>query len=358
MRQALRLAAKGRGKTGPNPMVGAVVVRDERVVGVGFHAGPGLPHAEVCALDAAGTSAAGATLYTTLEPCCHLDKRTPPCTGAILRSGVRRVVAAMRDPNPRVAGGGLAALREAGLEVEEGLCLAFALRLNAPYVKFVTTGRPYVTLKAAATLDGRIATRSGRSQWITSEAARRDARRLRAEVDAVLIGVGTALSDNPRLTARRAGARNPLRVILDPALKTPTDAHLLTELGEADTFVAVTSRAPRRKMALLQARGVVIERFPSRNGTIPFDAILERLGQRGVASLLIEGGSRVNGLALRSGVVDRVVLYLAPKLFGGEDALGLFSGRAISDLSDAVVLQDVRVRKIGGDLRVEGIIPA
>ncbi len=356
MRQALRLAGLGRGKTRPNPMVGAVVVRDGRVVGTGSHPGPGLPHAELLALTEAGAAASGATLYTTLEPCCHLNKRTPPCTGAILRSGVRRVVTAMMDPNPQVSGKGVAVLRKAGIEVEEGLCLAEALHLNAPYVKFITTGCPYVILKAAATLDGRIATRSGQSQWITSEAARRDARKLRAEVDAVLVGVGTVLADNPRLTARISGARNPLRVVIDPMLKTPMDSHLLMETDDAETLVVVTSRAPKRKTALLQGRGVAVEVLPSQNGIIPFDLILSRLGQRGIMSLLIEGGSGVNGLALRSGIVDRVIFYLAPKLLGGGDAIGLFSGKAISDLAAAVVLRDLRVKKIGGDLRVEGVL--
>ena len=356
MRQALRLARLGRGKTSPNPMVGAVVVRNTTVVGTGFHQGPGLPHAEVLALAEAGRAAVGATLYTTLEPCCHLNKRTPPCTEAILRYGVRRVVSAMTDPNPSVAGKGLSALRQGGVEVTEGLCHAEALRLNAPYVKFITTGRPYVTLKAAATLDGRIATRTGQSQWITSSASRRDARGLRAEADAVLVGVGTVLADNPRLTARITGARNPLRVVIDPTLKMPIESHLLTGIENAATLVAVTARAPKRKVAFLQKRGVRIESFPTRNRVISFEAILERLGQIGVMSLLIEGGSRVNGLALKAGVVDRLILYLAPKLLGGDDAIGLFSGKAIADIDQAILLQDVRIKKIGCDVRLEAVL--
>ena len=356
MQRAIRLAQRGRGRTSPNPQVGAVVVRDNRVVGEGYHAGPGSPHAEVVALAAAGSRAAGATLYTTLEPCCHTDKRTPPCTEALIRSGIRRVVSAMRDPNPQVVGKGIRTLRRAGIEVDEGARHAQAVRLNRPYVKWITTGQPYVTLKAAMTLDGRIATRTGESQWITSEASRRDARRLRAESDAILTGVGTILADNPHLTVRRPGLRNPLRVILDPSLRTPLKAHVVAPCADAATLFIATDQAAEGKIKRLRARGAEVEILSASKGRIAFAEILNVLGRRNLASVLIEGGGVVNGLALRSGCVDRVVFYMAPLLLCGEDAHGVFAGQAVVDLAHATSLSDVTIKKIGLDLRVEGLI--
>ncbi len=354
MRRALLLAARGAGKVSPNPMVGAVVVKNGEIVGEGFHPGPGWPHAEVFALEQAGRRARGATLYTTLEPCGHLDKRTPPCTRAIFQSGIRRLVSAMVDPNPKVSGRGFATLRAEGVEVTEGLCQAEAMRLNAVYVKWIAVGRPYIFLKAAMTLDGRIATATGESQWITSDAARKDSRKLRAQVDAILVGVGTVLADNPHLTARSRGAKNPLRVVIDPALRTPPSAHVLT--AEAPTVLIAADGVSPNKIGRLQAKGVEVHRLPRSDNEIAFGAVLDFLAQRGITSLLIEGGSRVNGWALRSGEVDRVVFYIAPTLFGGDDAQGAFAGKGCRTLAEAFSLVDVKIRKIGPDLRVEGSV--
>ncbi len=354
LRRALRLAARGAGKVSPNPMVGAVVVKNGKIVGEGFHPGPGLPHAEVFALEQAGPLARGATLYTTLEPCCHLDKRTPPCTRTILQSGIRRLVSAMVDPNPKVSGRGFSALRAGGVEVTEGPCRAEAMRLNAVYVKWITVGRPYVFLKAAMTLDGRIATASGESRWITSDAARKDGRKLRAQVDAILVGVGTVLADDPYLTARGHGAKNPLRVIIDPTLRTPPSAHVLT--SEAPTVLIAATGVSPNKAGKLQGSGVEVHRLPRSNNEIAFGAVLDFLAQRGITSLLVEGGGRANGWALRSGEVDRVVFYMAPMLFGGDDAQGAFNGRGCRTLAEAILLDDVKIRKIGPDLRVEGSV--
>lgn len=354
MKRALRLAQRARGKTAPNPMVGAVVVKDGTVVGEGFHPRAGAPHAEVLALAEAGEQARGATLYTNLEPCCHTDKRTPPCTDAILKSGLRRVVAAAADPNPKVAGRGLALLGRAGIEVAEGLLRHEAERLNEVFIKYVTTGRPFVILKAAITLDGRIATAKGASRWISGEAARREVHRLRSEVDAVLVGIGTVLADDPLLTARRRGRKNPLRVVIDPDLKMPLQSRVVASISEAPVLAVTTSRAALAKSARLERSGVDVLRLPHRKGMISLPLLFERLGERGIASVLIEGGGVVNGAALRAGAVDKVIFYIAPKLLAGDDARSVVSGKAFSSLEDAILLGGMSVRKIGDDLRVEG----
>lgn len=356
MRRALRLARRGLGKTSPNPMVGAVIVRNGEIVGEGFHAGPGRPHAEVVALDQAGVRARGATLYINLEPCCHTDKRTPPCTEAVIRSGVLRVVAAMADPNPMVSGRGFETISRAGIQVTRDILLPPAARLNQAFIKHITTQKPFVTLKAAITLDGRIATRDGNSRWITAEAARREVHRLRAETDAVLVGIGTVLADDPLLTARLRGAKNPLRVVLDPSLKTPLKARVMTSLGDAPVLFLTTSKAPSGKIKKIQEAGARVEWMPADRGEISFVTILEKLGKAGVTSLLIEGGGKVNGMALRAGAVDRVIFYIAPKLLCGEDAKSVISGRAIRSLARALVLRDVQIRKVGEDIRVEGFL--
>ncbi|MCG3113451.1 MAG: bifunctional diaminohydroxyphosphoribosylaminopyrimidine deaminase/5-amino-6-(5-phosphoribosylamino)uracil reductase RibD [Candidatus Manganitrophus sp. SB1] len=356
MKRALRLARKGRGKTSPNPMVGAVIVKNGAVVGEGFHPGPGAPHAEVIALTQAGKRAKGATLYTNLEPCCHTEKRTPPCTDAILKSGLRRVVAAMTDPNPLVSGGGLEQLRKAGMEVTEGVLREEAERLNEVFIKYITTGKPFVILKAAMTLDGRIATAKGSSRWITGEAARLEVHHLRSEVDAVLVGIGTVLADDPMLTARRPGMRNPIRIVIDPDLKIPLKAKLVTSLSEAPTFLITTSSASAEKIRKLEKAGVQVALLPQANGEISFDDIFKRLGKAGITSVLIEGGGRVNGMALRAGVVDKVIFYVAPKLLCGDDARSAVAGKAIPGLGEALLLEEVQVREIGGDFRIEGYL--
>jgi diaminohydroxyphosphoribosylaminopyrimidine deaminase/5-amino-6-(5-phosphoribosylamino)uracil reductase len=356
MRRALRLAQKGRGKTAPNPMVGAVVVKNGAVVGEGFHPGPGAPHAEVIALNQAGKRAKGATLYINLEPCCHTEKRTPPCTEAILRSGIRRVVAAMTDPNPLVSGRGLDLLRKAGIEVTEGVRREKAERLNEIFIKYITTRRPFVILKVAMTLDGRIATADGSSRWITGEAARWEVHRLRSEVDAVLVGIGTVLADDPMLTARRPGMKNPIRIVVDPHLRIPLKAKLVTSVSEAPTLLVTTSSASSEKIRKLEKEGVQVMLLPHSKGKFSFEDLFERLGKGGVTSVLIEGGGTVNGTALRAGVVDKVIFYVAPKFLCGDDARSAVAGKAIPTLDDALKIEGIEIQKTGGDLRIEGYL--
>lgn len=356
MKRALRLARRGRGKSSPNPMVGAVVVRNGKIVGEGFHSGPGLPHAEALALAAAGARAKGATLYINLEPCCHTAKRTAPCTDAILRSGVGRVVAAMTDPNPMVSGKGFQILRRSGVEVVEGALRSESERLNEVFIKYITTQRPFVILKAAMTLDGRIATRSGASRWITGEAARMEVHRLRSEVDAVLVGIGTVLADDPMLTARIKGVKNPLRVVIDPLLKTPAGARIVTSTAEAPTLFFTGPKAPSRKIVQFKNAGAEIRVMPGAEGVIAFGAILKELGKAGIASLLIEGGGGVNGMALRAGAVDKVIFYIAPMLLCGDDGKSVAVGRSVPALSEAVRLDRMKIRQVGEDLRIEGYV--
>ncbi|MBI5410732.1 MAG: bifunctional diaminohydroxyphosphoribosylaminopyrimidine deaminase/5-amino-6-(5-phosphoribosylamino)uracil reductase RibD [Nitrospirae bacterium] len=375
MALALRLAARGRGATSPNPMVGAVIVAGNRIVGQGYHRRAGGPHAEILALQSAGSLSRSATLYVTLEPCCHEGKRTPPCVPALIESRLRRIVVAMRDPNPSVSGRGISLLRRAGIRVSVGCLRKEAEQLNEIYCHWMKTGRPYVLLKTAMTLDGKIATATGESRWITGTEARRDAHRLRSRVDAIMVGIGTVLHDDPRLTARlpgykavrlsspQAGAarrRQPLRVVLDSRLRIPDKAKVLSPYGGTGrpigAMIVTTEKAPTHRIEQLRARGLSLLVLPAKDGRVPLSACLIRLGQLGVSSLLIEGGSDLNAAVLREGLVNRIRFYLAPCLLGGQDARGGIGGRSPMRLSEAIRLTDILVRRLGRDLVIEGQI--
>ncbi|HEV8242908.1 MAG TPA: bifunctional diaminohydroxyphosphoribosylaminopyrimidine deaminase/5-amino-6-(5-phosphoribosylamino)uracil reductase RibD [Nitrospirales bacterium] len=357
MARALTLAARGVGRTSPNPPVGAVVVNHGRVVGAGYHKRAGGPHAEVLALHQAGPRAHGGTLYVTLEPCCHLEKRTPPCVPSIIASGITQVVVATRDPNPKVQGRGLAALRRAKLKVMLGVGGAEAERLIEPYRTLVTTGRPFVTLKVAATLDGKIATARGESRWITGPAARKMVHRLRAGADAIVTGIGTVLMDDPNLTVRVGAAHPhaPLRIVLDPSLRIPLRAKVLAG-RKAPTLIVTTAAGPASKRAALEKIGAEVLVLPAQGGRIQWKTLLSKLGQRGIASLLIEGGAEVNASVLRTGVVNRVLFFLAPRLLGGRAAIGAIGGLSPARLSEALLLKRTVVSRVGLDILVEGYL--
>ncbi|MEO5362132.1 MAG: bifunctional diaminohydroxyphosphoribosylaminopyrimidine deaminase/5-amino-6-(5-phosphoribosylamino)uracil reductase RibD [Magnetococcus sp. DMHC-8] len=362
MRQALRLAGRATGRTRPNPLVGCVVVRDGRVVGKGYHQRAGEPHAEVLALRQAGAAARGATAYVTLEPCCH-HGRTPPCTDALLQAGVDRVVVAMADPNPLVAGGGLQRLQAAGIAVTVGVCAEEAAVLNQPFITWITRGRPLVTLKMAASLDGKTATRTGESQWITGTAARQHVQRMRARHDAILVGIGTVLADDPRLNCRLPGGRDPVRVVVDSTLRLPLDAAILTASPTTGTWIATTEQAPPDRwealQRLAQERGFEVQRLLCRTtpaGRVELTDLMVQLGQRGILSLLTEAGAILNAALLDAGLVDRLALFLAPQLIGGQDAAGLLHGEGVASLADAHRLTALRVTPVGDDLLLEGAL--
>ena len=355
LRQALHLARRGLGRTSPNPLVGAVVVRGGQVVGAGYHQKAGGPHAERIALAQAGRKARGATLYVTLEPCNHTG-RTPPCTEAILESGVRKVVFGMEDPNPRVAGGGGAFLQSRGIEVSGGLLERECRALNEVYLKWVTTGFPFVTLKAALSLDGKIATRSGDSQWISNEQSRAKVHRLRSRVDGILVGIGTVLADDPLLTPRgsRRIPRTPLRVIVDPQLKTPPAARLFSDPGPV--LIAAAEGAPKKKAAALQRAGADLVQFPIREGRLDLKALLAYLGQKEVTGLLVEGGSEIFSSFLSERLADRLWLFYAPLLIGGQSAIGLIGGRGVATVAEALKCERLKWQFLGGDFFVEGYL--
>ncbi len=351
MRLALRLAARAAGRTDPNPMVGAVVVRAGRVAGTGYHRRAGEPHAEVLALRRAGAKARGATLYVSLEPCAHFG-RTPPCTEAILRSGVRRVVAATRDPNPLNRGRGLGILRAHGVNATVGILEKEAIALNRVFATRMTSRRPFVTVKIAQSLDGKIATQRGASRWISGPAARQWARRLRAESDAVLVGIETVLKDDPRLTARR----NPVRVILDSRLRTPPHARLFA--SKAPVWIAATTSAPRGREARLRRTGARVLRLAPVRGRVDLRSLLKELHRREISRLLIEGGGEVVASALEAGVVDRVAWVIAPKILGGRRAPTAVGGAGVPLPGQAIQLRNFSVRRLGPDLLVTGDVPS
>ena len=356
MQQVLKLAEKGRGRTSPNPMVGSVVVKSGKVVGKGYHHRAGEPHAEVNALKMAGSRARGATLYINLEPCCHLGKRTPPCTQIIINSGIRRVVLSMRDPNPKVNGRGILALREAGIEIVKGILEEKSLKLNEFYIKYVRTMMPFVILKTAMTIDGKIALRNTVSTWITGKPARTMAHHLRDQVDAVIVGIKTILVDNPRLTTRIPGKRkrDPHRIILDSRLRISLDARVLNKGSSASTFIATTSKAPKAKIKALQEKGAVVLVIPDKNKKVNLLFLVRKLGRMGISSIMIEGGAHVNASALKARVVDKLVLFIAPRLMGGSEAVGFIGGSTPDKLAKMLKLRDIRCRRLGDDFMVEG----
>jgi diaminohydroxyphosphoribosylaminopyrimidine deaminase/5-amino-6-(5-phosphoribosylamino)uracil reductase len=353
MRRALAEARRGEGFVEPNPMVGAVLIRDGKILAAGYHARFGGPHAEIAALEAAGEEAKGATLVVTLEPCCHFGK-TPPCADAVIRAGVRRVVAAMRDPFPRVSGGGFDRLRASGIEVEVGLLESAARALNAPFLKRVHTGRPFVTAKWAMTLDGKTATASGDSRWISNARSRSLVHETRGRVDGVLVGIGTALADNPALTARPPGPRAAARIVLDSRGRLPLGGVLVQTAGELPVIVAVTEHAPAESIAMLQDAGCTVLSFGG--GQVPIGPLLDELGRRGMTNLLVEGGGRVQGAFLDAGEVDAVDVFIAPRIAGGSPHFVPAWGEGVGLMAHAWGLDRPEVSMIDEDIRVRGML--
>lgn len=351
MLRALSLARKGVGKTAPNPAVGCVIVRDGVIVGEGWHRKAGTPHAEVHALAQAGDAARGADVYVTLEPCAHHGK-TPPCAEALIKAGVGRVFIGMVDPNPKVNGGGMAMLLAAGIPVKSGILEEECRRLNEPFIKHVTTGRPFVILKSALTLDGKIATATGDSRWITNDRSRQFVHRLRSAVDAVMVGGRTVLADDPQLTSRVPGGKDPIRVVVDSSLRIPLNARLLHLQSPAPTLIATTS-GDEAKISRLEAAGAEVLRCSGCHGHVDLDDLLRQLGERGVQSVLLEGGRELAGGALHRGLIDKFLLFYAPKIIGGE-GLDPFAGPGAERIDGALRLTRITTRRFGDDILVEG----
>ncbi|MGG1660511.1 bifunctional diaminohydroxyphosphoribosylaminopyrimidine deaminase/5-amino-6-(5-phosphoribosylamino)uracil reductase RibD [Brevibacillus sp. NRS-1366] len=354
MAWALDLARSVAGQTSPNPLVGAVVVKDGAVVGMGAHLKAGEPHAEVHALRMAGERADGATLYVTLEPCSHHGK-TPPCADAVVAAGISRVVVATLDPNPLVAGTGVQKLRSAGLDVTIGTLEKEAKQLNEVFFHYITTKRPFVTVKTASTLDGKIASVTGHSRWITGSEARAQVHELRRQYDAILVGVGTVLADDPELTSRREGklyGRQPIRVILDSHLRTPMTARVVQDTEKVLTWIFTTVSASTEKREALLKKGISVITVAE---PMMVEAVLEELGERGITSLLVEGGAEVNGSFLQARAVQKVVSYVSLKLIGGSDAPSPFGGKGFSTMDEAVALSEIQIEQIGEqDIRIVG----
>jgi diaminohydroxyphosphoribosylaminopyrimidine deaminase/5-amino-6-(5-phosphoribosylamino)uracil reductase len=356
MRIALDLAEKARGYTSPNPLVGCVIVApDGKIVGRGYHHKAGTPHAEVNAMADAGDKVRGATAYVTLEPCSHYG-RTGPCCEALIKAGIRKVVAATGDPNPRVSGRGFARLREAGVEVVTGILEKEARRQNEVFMHWMTTGRPFTVLKYAMTLDGKIATASGDSKWITSEASRRYAHRLRAWYDAILVGKGTVLADDPSLTCRLVEGNNPVRVILDTHAELPTDRKVFTD-GAAKTILVVSEKVPQERWKKMsEIPQVTVLPLPEKDGHIDLEALLDALGKESLTSLLVEGGSAVLGAFLDARLAQRVYAFIAPSLIGGKDNLTAIGGKGASTMDERITLQEPHVEEVGPDVMVTGLL--
>lgn len=354
MALALDMAERAQGQTGINPVVGCVVVKDGAVIGLGTHLKRGTGHAEVHALNMAAGQAAGGTAYVTLEPCSHFGK-TPPCSQRLIDEGVARVVIACEDPNPLVAGQGTAMLRERGIEVEVGVLRERALRLNEKFMTYILTKKPFVTLKSASTLDGKVATRTGDSKWISNGQAREWVHTLRHRHQGIMVGVGTVLADDPSLTTRTpVPGLNPVRIVIDSALRTPLEAAVVTD-GQAPTIIVASASAPDEREAALTAAGVTVLRC-GEGPRVDLGAAMAKLGELEIGSILLEGGGTLNGAMLELGLVDRVILFFAPKISGGgAQAPGTFDFPGVELMKDAVALQRVEIETLGDNVCISGI---
>ncbi|QAT43106.1 bifunctional diaminohydroxyphosphoribosylaminopyrimidine deaminase/5-amino-6-(5-phosphoribosylamino)uracil reductase RibD [Aminipila luticellarii] len=351
MQIAVELAKNAEGWTNPNPMVGAILVKDGIIIGQGFHAKWGQPHAERNAITACSENPEGATLYVTLEPCCHYGK-TPPCTDAILENRIARVVVGVQDPNPLISGMGIDLLRKAGVQVTVGILEKECRELNAVFFHYIKEKKPYVAMKYAMTMDGKIAAYTGNSMWITGEIAREHVHRLRHKYMGIMVGAGTVLKDDPRLDCRLPETKNPIRIICDTNLRIPIDSQIVTTAKEIQTYIA-TASADREAIERLREKGCMIVKVPKLGRHIDLNGLMELLGQRGIDSILLEGGGTLNWAALEQGIVEHVYAYIAPKIFGGRNAVTAVEGRGIERPEEAFLLKERKVTQLGEDLLVE-----
>ncbi|MBF0540143.1 MAG: bifunctional diaminohydroxyphosphoribosylaminopyrimidine deaminase/5-amino-6-(5-phosphoribosylamino)uracil reductase RibD [Nitrospirae bacterium] len=349
MKKCLSLAKRAEGKTSPNPMVGALLIKDGEIIANDYHRKPGTPHAEALVLKQAGDRAKGASLFVTLEPCCHTNKRTPPCTNAIIASQIKDVFIAMLDPNPMVSGRGVDILKASGINVEIGILEDEAKKLNEAYIKYITTKRPFVTLKIAMTLDGKIADPEGHSKWITCEESRKVVHRLRSASDGLLSAIGTVLADNPSFTARIRGGIDPIRIIIDPDLKTPDGFNVLKT--PPPTIIVCKDGNPRS--SILINNGIEILTYKDK---LDLNWLMEELGKRQIMSILIEGGSTLAGHALEESIVDKVMFFIAPKIIRGKDSLTAIGGETFQKINEAHQLKEYKIKKIGSDFLIEGYL--
>ena len=356
MQLALNLAQQGEGRTAPNPPVGAVIVNAGKVVGEGFHPQAGEPHAEIFALQQAGEKSHGADIYVTLEPCSHHGK-TPPCADALIAAGIKSVYVGVIDPNPQVAGRGIEKLQQAGIKVITGILELPCRRLIAPFSKHISTGLPFTIYKAAMTLDGNTATTTGDSRWVSGEESRLQVHRLRDRVEAIMVGVGTMLSDDPLLNTRlpEGGGRDPLRVVVDSQLRVDPGCRMLQQKSTAKTLIATIS-TDQEKVSRLQDVGAEVLILPADSGHVSLPALWQELGQRNVQKLLLEGGATLAGNALAHGLIDRLMLFVAPKILGGSSPFGIFPGDGCKKMADATQLEDVQYTQMGEDLMITGDI--
>ncbi len=355
MALALELAEKGRGRVEPNPMVGAVLVKGGNIVGTGYHQSFGGPHAEVHAIHEAGAGCKGATLYVSMEPCAHFGK-TSPCTDAIIKAGIDRVVTAVIDPNPVTSGKGIQKLKDAGIHVAVGVMEAQSIRLNAPFFKLMQKGMPYIILKWAMSLDGKIATHTGDSRWITSEESRRYAHTVRGQVDGILVGIRTVVRDDPLLTCRIAGGRNPQRIIVDSNAALPLDSQLINTIHEGGIIVAVNEHAPRNRVEKLRQSGCRIIQTRDTHGRVGLPELCRRLGEMQMTNVLVEGGSGVITSMIQERLADKAMVFIAPIIIGGEAAPSPVQGKGIGNIHEALEIHDVSTKRFSNDLLVEGTL--
>lgn len=357
MKRALELAKKGTGYTSPNPLVGAVIVKEGRVIGEGYHESYGGNHAEVNAFYNAAEDVTGGTMYVTLEPCSHYGK-TPPCADLIVKKGIKKVVIGLEDPNPLVAGKGIRILKDAGIEVVTGVLEQENRKLNEIFLKYITTKLPFVIMKTAMTLDGKIATRTNQSKWITGEISRKHVHELRHRVSGIMVGIGTVLADNPSLTTRLEGGtgKDPIRIIVDSSGSIPLDSKVLNTESKGETIVALTDRVEKNKIEKLREKGTSLIITPSKEGRVDLSFLMKKLGERKIDSILLEGGSRLNYSALEEGLVDKVNMFIAPKIIGGDTAKTPVGGLGKAHMSEAINLKHVDVHSFGDDIMIEGYI--
>ncbi|MBI3600095.1 MAG: bifunctional diaminohydroxyphosphoribosylaminopyrimidine deaminase/5-amino-6-(5-phosphoribosylamino)uracil reductase RibD [Nitrospinae bacterium] len=367
MKRAIELALMAKGRTSPNPMVGAVIIKGGKIVGEGYHKKAGTPHAEINALDAASKSAKDGIMYINLEPCCH-QGRTPPCTKSLIKSGLKKIVVGMIDPNPLVSGKGIKELKDAGIQVSVGLLEKECRKINEVYIKYITTGTPFVLLKVAMSLDGKIATHTKDSKWITGKPSRDRVHQLRDEVDAVMVGIGTVLQDDPNLTVslKKKKVNDPIRIIVDSSLRIPLDANVFKSphnppfrkggRGGIRVIIAAAKRADDKKVSALKEKGVDVLIIEGNEERVNLLKLMEDLGKREITSIMIEGGSELNSSAIEAGIVDKVIFFIAPRIIGGKDGISSVGGRGIVKLEDSLNIRDVNVDRIGSDIVVEGYL--